>query len=131
VKNSSAQTQPVQPGNQVFYGKGAAVNATEIAAQFGATAKPLSTLPADHVEVLIGSTVTAVPPGLVPSSSPSASTQSVSAQVMGALAAAFSEATTSPSATLLATTGTAATGGLTGGPLTVGSNAKYGVPCVW
>jgi anionic cell wall polymer biosynthesis LytR-Cps2A-Psr (LCP) family protein len=128
VKNSADQTQPVQPGNQVFYGKGAAVNATEIAAQFGTTAKPLATLPADHVEVLIGSTVTTVPPGLVPSSSPSASTQSVSARVFGSLATVLNASTPSPSAT---STAGAGAGGLGGGALTVAPNAPYGVPCVW
>jgi LCP family protein required for cell wall assembly len=122
IGNSSAQKQTVLPGTQVFYGTGAAVNAAEIAAQFGATAKPLASLPARHVEVLIGSTVTAVPPGLTPSSSPTASTQSVSAQVIGALATAAESAAASSASTGL--------GGL-GGPLTVSPSAPFGVPCVY
>ncbi len=84
VENSSAQTQTVQPGTQIFYGAGAAANAQQIAVQFGATATALSTLPADHVEVLIGSTVTAVPAGIAPTSTATAGTQSTGAQVIGA-----------------------------------------------
>jgi anionic cell wall polymer biosynthesis LytR-Cps2A-Psr (LCP) family protein len=120
VKNGADQTQPVQPGTQVFYGSGAAANAAQIAAQFGTTAKPLASLPAHHVEILIGSTVTAVPAGLTPSNSASAATQSVSARVIGAKTSAVD----SPAAT------SSVSGGL-GGPLTVESNAPYGVPCVY
>ena len=64
--NSSAQSQPVQGGTEIFYGTGAELNAQAIANDMGTTAAPLSSLAAGHVEVLLGSTVTAVPPGLLP-----------------------------------------------------------------
>ena len=102
VENASAQTQPVQPGTQIFYGAGAAANAQQIAVQFGATATALSSLPADHVEVLIGSTVTAVPAGIAPTSTATAGTQSTGAQVIGASAdqaAAGPTTTPTPSST--------------------------------
>jgi anionic cell wall polymer biosynthesis LytR-Cps2A-Psr (LCP) family protein len=63
--NSSAQSQPVQKEASVFYGAGAEASAQVIASDMGATATSLSSLPAGHVEVLLGSTVTAVPPGLL------------------------------------------------------------------
>ncbi|MCW2931273.1 MAG: transcription regulator, LytR family [Actinomycetia bacterium] len=105
--NSSAQSQPVQADTEIFYGTGAEVNAQAIANDMGTTAAPLSSLAAGHVEVLLGSTVTAVPPGLLtygaatvtaqdyasaasadgiqvtPTPSASASTQSVSAALLG------------------------------------------------
>ncbi len=140
VGNSSAQAQAVQPGTQVFYGAGASANAQQIATQFGTTATALSTLPADHVEVLIGSTVTAVPAGLTPSSTATASpaavgpgiastatsgTQSTSAEVLGTHAAAGPSATPTPSPS--SSTGTSGTGG----SVTVAPNAPYGIPCVY
>ena len=99
VGNSSAQTQKVQPGSQVFYGAGAAANGQQIATQFGAAAVALSTLPADHVEVLIGSTVAAVPAGIAPTSTATAGTQSTGAQVIGARAATGPSTTPTPSST--------------------------------
>jgi LCP family protein required for cell wall assembly len=110
IANASAQSQTVQPGTQVFYSDGASANAAKIAAKFGATATALTSLPAGHVEVLLGSTVTAVPASLT---SPSASTSAAGA------------ATASPSS--------AASGndGETGGAVTVTANAKYGIPCVY
>jgi LCP family protein required for cell wall assembly len=72
VANASAQPQALQPGTQVFYGGGASANAAKIAAKFGTTATALTSLPGGHVEVLLGSTVTAVPASLTsPASSPS------------------------------------------------------------
>ena len=65
VLGSSAQSQPVQDDTGVFYGAGAELNAQAIANEMGTTAAALSSLPAGHVEVLLGSTVTAVPPGLL------------------------------------------------------------------
>ncbi len=98
----------MKTGNQVFYGAGASANAAKIATDFGTTAKALATLPAGHVEVLIGSTVTAVPAGLAPAGSTPA-------------------ATPSPSATPSAPAGSVSGGGT----ITVGANAKYGIPCVY
>jgi hypothetical protein len=138
--NSAGQTQTVQPATQLFYGAGAAANAQQIAIQFGVTAKALSTLPADHVEVLIGSTVTVVPAGITPTPAPTADTpsvgppsagpqptgpQSAGAQVIGAQAAATPSASPTPSST------TGAGSGGTGGLVTVAPNAPYGIPCVY
>ena len=126
VENSSQQTQTVQPGTQIFYGAGAAGNAQRIAIQFGAAATALSTLPADHVEVLIGSTVATVPAGITSTSTATAGTpQSTGAQVIGSRTA--TGATTSPTPTSTAGTGSSGTGG----SVTVAPNAPYGVPCVY
>jgi anionic cell wall polymer biosynthesis LytR-Cps2A-Psr (LCP) family protein len=123
IEDSSAQTEPVQPGTQVFYGAGAAGNAQQIALQFGASARALSTLPADHVEVLIGSTVTTVPAGITATSSATAAPQSVGAQVIGGRTAA------DPTATPTSSAGTGSSG--TGGTVSVAANAPYGIPCVY
>jgi hypothetical protein len=106
VKDASAQSQTVKGGNQVFYGAGASANAATIAIDVGGTATALATLPAGHVEVLIGSTVTAVPAGLAPAGSSPATSPSPS-----------------PSAPAGSVDG--------GGTITVGANAKYGIPCVY
>ncbi len=107
VEDASAQSQTVETGNQVFYGAGASANAAKIATDVDATAKALSTLPAGHVEVLTGSTVTTAPASLAPAGSSSATSPS-------------------PSATPTAPAGSVSGGGT----LTVGANAKYGIPCV-
>ena len=131
VLNSSAQTQSVQPGTQVFYGAGAAGNAEQVAVQFGATATALSTLPADHVEVLIGSTVAAVPAGIAPTSSATAATQSTGAQVIGAQVTGGQQAATGPSATPAPSSTAGAGSSGTGGTVIVAPNAPYGIPCVY
>jgi anionic cell wall polymer biosynthesis LytR-Cps2A-Psr (LCP) family protein len=67
AENSSSQSQPVRDDTEVFYGAGAAAaaNAQVIADVMGVqSAAPLSSLPAGHVEVLLGSQVTAQAPGL-------------------------------------------------------------------
>ncbi len=125
VANSSAQSQAVQPGTQVFYGTGASAAAQQIAIQFGTAATALSTLSPGHVEVLIGSTVAQVPAGIAPTGSPpSASTQSIGAQVTSAGAA-------SPSATPTTSSTASTDGSGTGGAVTVAPNAPYGIPCVY
>jgi anionic cell wall polymer biosynthesis LytR-Cps2A-Psr (LCP) family protein len=108
IANASAQSQAVDPGTQVFYGAGASANAAKIAAKFGAAAVALTSLPAGHVEVLLGSSVTAIPSSLTPS------------QTSGTGAAA---ALPSPTA--------AENNGATGGPTTVTATAKFGIPCVY
>ena len=69
--NASAQSQPLQDDTQVFYGAGAAADAESIADEVGAMtaggalgATALPSLPAGHVEVLLGSAVTVLPAGL-------------------------------------------------------------------
>jgi anionic cell wall polymer biosynthesis LytR-Cps2A-Psr (LCP) family protein len=127
VLNASAQEQAVKPGTQVFYGAGAAANAQQIAVQFGAPAAALSTLPADHVEVLIGSTVTSVPAGISPTASTAtAATQVTGAQVIGAGAPASPTATPTSSPT----GGGSGTGG-SGDAVVVAPGAPYGIPCVY
>jgi hypothetical protein len=67
VKDSSSQSQPLQSDAEVFYGAGSAAeaNAQVIANVMGVqSATPLSSLPAGHVEVLLGSQATAQAPGL-------------------------------------------------------------------
>jgi anionic cell wall polymer biosynthesis LytR-Cps2A-Psr (LCP) family protein len=67
VANSSAQSQPVPDSTEVFYGAGSAAeaNAQTIANVMGVqSASALSSVPAGHVEVLLGSLVTAQAPGL-------------------------------------------------------------------
>jgi hypothetical protein len=63
--DASAQSQQLQGGTQVFYGAGAEDNADSIASVVGAqAATSLSSLPARHVEVLLGQQVIVLPPGL-------------------------------------------------------------------
>ena len=104
VTNASAQSQVAAAGTQVFYGSGASANAAKIAGYFGATAKALPSLPAGHVEVLLGTGSTVVPSSLAPAS-------------------------TAPQAT--PATSSAGNNGAAGGALTVGAQAKYGIPCVY
>jgi LCP family protein required for cell wall assembly len=110
VTDASAQTRTVTSGTQVFYGAGASANAAKIADDFGATATALSSLPAGHVEVLLGTGSTVVPSALAPASSSSSS----------------SSASASASAS-----SSAGNNGAAGGAVTVAAKAKYGVPCVY
>ena len=98
----AAQSQTVQASTQVFYGTGAAANAAKIAGYFGATATAASSVAAGHVEILLGTTSTAVPAGISASGA-------------------------APSATATS----AANNGQAGGAVTVKSNAKFGIPCVY
>jgi LCP family protein required for cell wall assembly len=114
VTNATVQSQTVETGTQVFYGAGASANAAKIATEFGTTASPLTSLPAGHVEVLLGSASAAVPTGLAAS----ASTSSASTATAG---------TATP-----ASTSTAGTDSGTGSSsVTVTANAPYGIPCVY
>jgi LCP family protein required for cell wall assembly len=108
VTNSSAQAQAVAAGTQVFYGSGTSANAAKIAGYFGATARPLTSLTAGHVEVLIGTGSTVLPSSLTQSAAPAAS-----------------------GATSAAATSSAGNNGAVGGAVTVAAKAKYGVPCVY
>jgi hypothetical protein len=105
VTNATAQTQAVTSGNRVFYGSGASANASKIAGYFGATAAALTSLPAGHVEVLLGTGTSAVPASIAPQSPPAAASTSTSAS--------------------------AGNNGAAGGAVTVGTGAKYGIPCVY
>jgi hypothetical protein len=111
-KAGSVGDAPATPaataGTQVFYGAGASANAARIAADFGTTARSLASLPAQTVEVLLGTTSTVVPASL----SAKTSAPAVSA---------------SPSAASTPPTGSESGGGT----LAVGAHAKYGIPCVY
>jgi LytR cell envelope-related transcriptional attenuator len=133
VADSSSQSQPVQDGAEVFYGAGSATeaNAQVIAGVMGVqSATPLSSLPAGHVEVLLGSQVTAQAPGLEMFAADSVNAsdyvsaagqndQSVPANVQAAANAgsqsdvpAYSQAHSTPSVS--ASPGSAASPGLSG-----------------
>jgi anionic cell wall polymer biosynthesis LytR-Cps2A-Psr (LCP) family protein len=114
VNNASAQSQPVTAATQVFYGAGAAANAVKIATEIGTKATALTSLPAGHVEVLTGSTVTGVPAGLASPATPATGTPGAGASHPAAPAS-------SPAS--------GAGGG--GGAIKVSPNARYGVPCVY
>jgi anionic cell wall polymer biosynthesis LytR-Cps2A-Psr (LCP) family protein len=67
VQDSSSQSQSVQDDSEVFYGAGSAAeaNAQVVANMMGIQeATSLSSLPAGHLEVLLGSQVSAQAPGL-------------------------------------------------------------------
>jgi LCP family protein required for cell wall assembly len=104
VGNTTALTT-----TEVQYGAGAASNASQIASIFSVTATASSTVPAGHVEVLLGADAT------LPASSAAASSSSASTSAStSASSSASSSATGVPS--------TGAQGGLV--------NAKNGIPCV-
>jgi anionic cell wall polymer biosynthesis LytR-Cps2A-Psr (LCP) family protein len=154
--NPSAQAQPVRSDTQVFYGPGAEPDAGRIADEVGVmTATSLPSLPAGHVEVLLGSRVTALPAGLetfggstvsaqdfitaagqdglpaaeqppaTTGSTPAASTQSVSSVVIGAWPRAPARPMTNPAPQPSKSDGSPADG------VTVPANARYGIPCVY
>jgi LCP family protein required for cell wall assembly len=103
VRNASAQAHQAQPATQVFYSAAAAANAAKIAGYFGATASAARSLPAGHVEVLLGTGVTAVPAGL------------------------GSAGTTAPTAAATS----AGDNGAAAGTVTVDGKTPYGTPCVY
>ena len=105
VTDASAQSQTVKTGDEVFYGAGASANAAKIAGYFGLTATALASLPAGHVEVLLGSGSAIVPSGLAPAAS--------------------------PAATPSRPTSASGDNGAAGSAVTVTANAKFGIPCVY
>ncbi len=115
VADASAQSRTPAAGTEVFYGAGASANAAKIATEFGAAAGALTSLPAGHVEVLLGTTSTVVPAGL---SSPAASSKGTDSPGGG-------------NSTPTAAASSAANNGASGGVVTVGANARYGIPCVY
>jgi LCP family protein required for cell wall assembly len=103
VRNATEQAHQVQPGTQVFYNAAAAANAAKIAGYFGATASASASLPAGHVEVLLGTGVSVMPAGL------------------GSLGTAAPTATATP----------AGDNGAASGTVTVNSKTPFGTPCVY
>ena len=157
--NASAQSQQVQDDTQVFYGAGAAADAASIADQVGAMtaggalgATALPSLPAGHVEVLLGSAVTVLPAGLEtfggstvtaqdfsaaagqdnlpaseqPPASGTAGTQSVSSALAGARAQAPADPATQAAAKPSAASTTPASDNQA-----VPAGARFGIPCVY
>jgi hypothetical protein len=104
VTDASAQSQTVETGTEVFYGAGASANAARIAGYLGVTAAALSSLPAGHVEVLLGRGSAIVPAGLAPAASPTATPSAGS---------------------------TSGNNGAAGSAVTVTPDAKFGIPCVY
>jgi LCP family protein required for cell wall assembly len=152
AKNASAQSQALTAGNQVFYGAGAELNAENIANDVGLATAPvaLSSLPAGHVEVLLGSAVTAVPPGLLTFGAATVTAQDYisAAQADGMSVAGISTAAVAGPQSVRATiVGARASAGRArakkpapksskrakgaAGDVTVRPNAPYGIPCVY
>jgi anionic cell wall polymer biosynthesis LytR-Cps2A-Psr (LCP) family protein len=119
IENASSQSQTVTAGTQVFFGAGASANAANIATYFGTTAKPLKSLPANHVEVLLGSAVTTVPAGLASHGTSTASPQSAGARLITSKTSTISDPAHSPSPKAGAANGTVG-GGIKVAP-------KYGI----
>jgi anionic cell wall polymer biosynthesis LytR-Cps2A-Psr (LCP) family protein len=153
--DASALAQQLQDYTQVFYGAGAQANAESIADDLGAMtstgtlgATSLSSLPAGHVEVLLGQQVIVVPPGLEafgattvtgqdfvaaaqqnklpasempPATGTTAATQSVSATEIGVHAASPARSAASAS--------TATTSSSYNGPRP--ADVPAGIPCVY
>jgi len=111
VTDASAQSQTVAAATEIFYGSGASANAAKIAGYFGATATALKSLPAGHVEVLLGTGSTAVPAAIAPAGSSASSSASASASASAS--------------------SSAGNNGAAGGAVTVAAKAKYGIPCVY
>ena len=93
-------------GHRGVLGAGASANAAKIATDFGATAKALASLPAEHVEVLLGAGSTVVPASPHPD-------------------------VVNPDADLRPLHVRSPTTARAGGAVTVAANAKYGIPCVY
>jgi LCP family protein required for cell wall assembly len=107
----------VQSSTQVLYGAGAAANGAKIAGYFtGVTATLRSSVPAGHVEVLLGTDATSVPASIS------------SAAYAPASATASPSSSPSPSHTAL---NPADDNGANGSAVTVNPNAPYGIPCVY
>jgi LCP family protein required for cell wall assembly len=157
--NSTAQSQTVTADNQVFYGAGTELNAESIANDLGTKtmAAPLSSLPAGHVEVLLGSAVTALPPGLlaygaatvtaqdyasaaaadglspaaVPTTTPTPTASTAGTQSVGAAILGARAADASATAKKPTPKPSKSSAGTASGAVTVGPNARYGIPCVY
>jgi hypothetical protein len=112
VQDAAEQPHQAQPATQVFYNAATAANAAKIAGYFGAAASASTSLPAGHVEVLLGTSVTAMPAGLGSS---------------GAAGAGGAGGAGAPTATATS----AGDNGAAAGTVTVNSKTPYGAPCVY
>jgi hypothetical protein len=121
--NFEGQTLPNSLLTAMHAGNASAVSAGQVGAQDTDTLILIHIFAGGRVEVLLGSSATAVPAGL--GSPGTAGTQSVAANLIGA------QVTPSPSPSPSPSTVTGADNGQTGGSVTVTANAPYGIPCVY
>ena len=91
----------------VVYGAGGQASANKIAGSFrGVTATASSSVPAGHVQLILGPDATSVPPGL-------------------------GTATATPAVSPTPSASSSAINGGAGGTVSVKANAPYGIPCVY
>jgi LCP family protein required for cell wall assembly len=123
-KAGTVGNAPSQQANtEVLYGTGTAASASKVAGDLGVSAAPSSTVPTGHVQVVLGSTTTSVPPALdgATGSGSSAGTGS-----SGSIASSAGSASSGGAAS----SGSGA-GNPAGGAVTVNSGARFGIPCVY
>jgi LCP family protein required for cell wall assembly len=113
VVTNASSTQSV---TTVSYGAGASANADLLARDFGTTATASSTLPAGHVQVILGASYTSLPAAL----SGSGGTPSAGTTGPGTASPSPTPTSTAPSYTTA-----------NGSAVTVKASAKYGIPCVY
>jgi LCP family protein required for cell wall assembly len=77
IAGQVANTSPLTT-TQVLYGAGASANASQIASMFSVTASASSTVPAGHVQVLLGADATTLPAALSTAGASSSPSPSVS-----------------------------------------------------
>jgi LCP family protein required for cell wall assembly len=119
VQGAMTDAASSQAQTTVSYGTGTSANAALIAKDFGVTATPSSSVPAGHVQVIVGSSYISLPAALG---------GTASAQGKGAGGSATGgSATPSPTATSTSPSYTTANGG----SVDVTANAKFGIPCVY
>jgi len=154
--NAAAQAQTIQDDTQVFYGLGAEQAAGRVADDVGAmSATSLPSVPAGHVEVLLGSGVTVLPAGLETFGGTTVSAQDfITAAEQDSLPAAEMPPASTGTATATGTQAVNAvlfgarsqepagsetklapnptkSGSPSAGDLTVPASARYGIPCVY
>jgi hypothetical protein len=105
VNSSMSRSQRYFLANEA--GQKATIDTAKIAGYFGVTATALTSLPAGHVEILLGTGSASGPAGLAPATAPAAT----------------------PSASSTSTS--AGNNGAAGSAVTVTSNTTYGIPCVY
>jgi LCP family protein required for cell wall assembly len=130
TQGQTATASARQSTTQVLYGSGAATkaNAAKIAAYFGVTPRSSGAVSANAVEVIVGSSMTALPAGL--SSTSTTGTTSAGTGPSGAASSGAASADAAPSPS--SSSGSSATGnGAAGGAVQVKGNAPYGIPCVY
>jgi anionic cell wall polymer biosynthesis LytR-Cps2A-Psr (LCP) family protein len=122
--NASTQSQQVTADTQVFYGAGAQTQAAVIADDMGVEgATALSSVAAGHVEVVMGSGVIALPPGLEQFGADTVSAAGFAQAAQQDRLPASEQAPASATGTGLETAGTAAASAAVIGPHAVAGSA--------